>query len=259
VSTLRSLMRGLQALDLVRASAEPVRTIDLAERLKMDKGSASRTLRALEAAGYVERTAQRRYAPGKKLRPGPPPQGIDVVRLRERAQPLLEELVAFGRECAHLAVLAGDRVLYLDRVESGQSLRVDHPVGMLAPLHCTALGKAFLAFAGVPIPARLERHTPRTVVDPQLLAAHLKSVAPQGYTVDDEEFALGVRCVAAPLRGEAGQVVGAIGLSGPVSRISLERLAELGAKVREVAASYGRKQGRIRSAAGKSRRSQGAR
>jgi DNA-binding IclR family transcriptional regulator len=228
-------MRGLRTLDLVRSSAEPVRTVDVAERLKMDKGSASRTLRALVEAGYVERTVHRRYAPGRKVRAGPAPQAVDVARLLERAQPLLQELVAFGRECAHLAVLAGERVLYLDRVESGQTLRVDSPVGLLAPLHCTALGKVFLAYAEVPIPAKLDRHTPRTLVDREVLAAHLRSIAPQGYTVDDEEFALGVRCVAAPLRSEAGQVVGAIGLSGPVPRISLERLAELGAKVREVA------------------------
>lgn len=260
MSTLKSLMRGLQALDLVRASDGPVRTTDVADQLRMDKGSASRTLRALVDAGYLERTLERRYAPGRKLREaGPPAQAVDVVGLRERAQPLLQELVAFGHECAHLAVLAGERVLYLDRVESGQSLRVDHPVGMLAPLHCTALGKVFLAFAGAPIPARLERHTPRTLIDVELLAAHLKSIAPQGYTLDDEEFAPGVRCVAAPLRGEAGQVVGAIGLSGAVPRISLERLAELGAKVREVAASYGRRPDRAGPAVRKSRRRQGAR
>jgi IclR family transcriptional regulator, acetate operon repressor len=246
MATVKSLRRGLQALDLVLESAGPVRTVDVAERLSMDKGSASRTLRTLLEAGYLEQDAQRRYAPGRKLRASaaPSPQAVDVVRLRERALPLLQELVALGRECAHLAVLAGDRALYLDRIESGQPLRVDHPPGTLAPLHCTALGKVFLAFAGAPIPAHLERHTPRTLTDPPLLAAHLKTLARQGYTVDDEEYALGVRCVAAPLFGEDGRVVGAIGLSGPAPRIALERLAELGPKVREIAARYGRAPGR---------------
>jgi IclR family transcriptional regulator, acetate operon repressor len=236
---VKSLLKGLQALDLVRLSAEPVRTIDIAERLEIDKGAASRTLQTLVRAGYANKTPDRRYVPGEKLRPEPP-QLVSVVRLRERAHALLRELADFAGECAHLAILAGDRVLYLDKIESPQSLRVDQPIGTLAPLHCTALGKVFLAFAGTPVPPRLEPHTPRTLTDPQLLAAHLRSIAQQGYSVDDEEFALGVRCVAAPLRDELGRVVGAIGISGPTARVSLERLSELGVRVRKVADGYGR-------------------
>lgn len=243
MNTVKSLMKGLQALDLVRSSVEPVRTIDIAERLEIDKGAASRTLQTLVQAGYANKTQDRRYVPGEKLRPEPPPpQLVGVVRLRERAHALLRELADFAGECAHLAILAGDRVLYLDKIESPQSLRVDQPIGTLAPLHCTALGKVFLAFAGAPLPPRLEPYTPRTVTDPQLLAAHVRSIAQQGYSVDDEEFALGVRCVAAPLRDELGRVVGAIGISGPTARVSLERLSELGARVRQVADGYGREE-----------------
>ena len=239
MTTVKSLLKGLRALDLVRASGDPVRTTDVAGQLAIDKGAASRTLQTLVAAGYVEQTRDRRYVPGEKLRLGQSPQLVDMVRLRERAHDLLQALVDFGGECAHLAVLAGDQALYLDRVESPQSLRVDHPVGTLAPLHCTALGKVFLAFGGAPIPQRLERYTPRTVTDAHLLAAQLRSFGPQGYSIDDEEFAQGVRCVAAPLRAESGYVVGAIGISGPAARISLERLFELGAQVCKVARGYG--------------------
>jgi len=237
---VKSLLKGLQVLDLVRLSAEPMRTVDVAERLEIDKGAASRTLRTLVEAGYANRTPDRRYVPGDKLRPEQPPLLVSVVRLAERAHTLLQELSDSSGECAHLAILAGDRVLYLDKVESPQSLRVDQPIGTLAPLHCTALGKVFLAFGGTPVPPRLERFTPRTVTDPQLLAAHLRSMALQGFSVDDEEFALGVRCVAAPLRDDAGRVIGALGISGPTARVSLERLTELGARVREVAGRYGR-------------------
>jgi DNA-binding IclR family transcriptional regulator len=239
VSPVKSLLKGLQALDLVRASADPVRTVDVAKALGVDKASASRILGTLAAAGYLERTARRRYTPGDRLRPGPSPQLVDVLRLREQAQPLLHELVRLGSECAHLAVLAGDRVLYLDKVEAPQTLRVDQPIGALAPLHCTALGKVYLAFAAVPLPARLERHTARTLTEPRSLAAHLRRATALGYTTDDEEFTVGVRCVAAPLLDEAGRVVGAIGLSGPAPRIPPKRLAELGPGVREVAARFG--------------------
>jgi DNA-binding IclR family transcriptional regulator len=241
---VKSLMKGLQVLDLVRLSAEPMRTMDIAERLEIDKGAASRTLRTLVEAGYADRTGDRRYVPGRKLRSEQAPLLVSVARLSERTHVLLRELAGFSGECAHLAILAGDRVLYLDKVESPQSLRVDQPIGTLAPLHCTALGKVFLAFAGAPVQQRLERYTPRTIVEPQLLAAHLRGLALQGYSEDDEEFALGVRCVAAPLRDEAGQVVGAIGISGPAARVSLERLSELGARAREVAKGHGRRAAR---------------
>jgi DNA-binding IclR family transcriptional regulator len=240
MSTVQALLRGLRALDLVRASAHPVRSTDVAAHLEMNKGSASRTLHTLAQAGYLEQTRDRRFVPGNKLVTAQAPQLVEVVRLREQAGSLLVRLVEHSQECAHLAVLAGDRALYLDAAESQHRLKVDHPIGTLAPLHCTALGKVFLAFAGAPIPERLERQTRRTIVDPHLLAAHLRSVAVQGYTTDDEEYAVGVRCVAAPLRDSAGRVIAAIGVSGAAARISLDALAELGEYVRGVAGGFGR-------------------
>jgi len=239
MNPVQALLRGLHALDLVRASADPVRATDVAARLHMDKGSASRTLHTLALAGYVEQTGDRRFVAGKKLLPAQAPQLVEIMRLREHAGSLLKRLVEFSEECAHLAVLAGDRALYLDAVESPHRLKVDHPIGTLAPLHCTALGKVFLAFAGAPIPAHLDRLTQRTLTDPHLLSAHLRSMAAQGYTMDDEEYAVGVRCVAAPLRDGAARVIAAIGVSGAAARISLDRLAELGVHVREVAARFG--------------------
>lgn len=248
MNTVQALMKGLRTLDLVRASVGPVRATEVAAQLDIDKASASRILHTLAEAGYLKQTLDRRFAPGAKLLPAQAPQLVEIVRLREHAGSLLARLVERSQECAHLAVLAGDRTLYLDAVESQHRLRVDHPPGTLAPLHCTALGKVFLAFAGAPIPERLERHTPRTITDPELLAAHLRSLAGQGYTTDDEEYAVGVRCVAAPLRDGAGRVIAAIGVSGAAARISLDTLAELGAFVRAEADGFGR--GEMAGAAG---------
>jgi len=248
MNTVQALLRGLRALDLVRASADPVRATDVAAQLEMDKASASRTLHTLAQAGYLEQTPDRRFVPGAKLLPSQAPYLVEIVRLREQAGSLLARLVERSQECAHLAVLAGDRALYLDAVQSQHRLRVDHPPGTLAPLHCTALGKVFLAFAGAPIPKQLERQTPRTITEPELLAAHLRSLAGQGYTTDDEEYAVGVRCVAAPLRDGAGRVIAAVGVSGAAARISLDALGELGPFVRGEADRFGR--GELAGAAG---------
>ncbi|HMN85277.1 MAG TPA: IclR family transcriptional regulator [Bauldia sp.] len=229
---IQSLQRGLAVLDFLAASRTPVRTTDIAAHFDIDKANASRLLNTLSVAGYARRTDGRRFAPGPKLEApdGRPLEGL--IALRDRTRSLLESLVATSGECAHLAVLVGDKVWYVDKVSSPQPLRVDHPVGSLAPLHCTALGKAFLAFTRA-TPGPLGRMTARTLVDGGTLAADLERARRDGFARDDEEFAAGVRCVAAPMRNAAGEMVAAVGLSGPTARISPERLDALGRLVRD--------------------------
>ena len=107
-------------------------------------------------------------------------------------------------------------------------------------MHCTALGKVFLAFGDVPLPASLPPLTPRSVTDPAILTAELERARARGFVLDDEGVCLGVRCVAAPLRDEAsgGDVVAAISVSGPASRIDLARLEAFGDLLRDVAARF---------------------
>lgn len=236
---LKSLANGLRVLEFVLASDRPVRTTDVAERLDLDKSAASRVLHTLAASGFTTQTADRRYVPGPKLAARNGSSALDLITLREAALPLLGELVERSQETAHLAILAGDRVLYLEKISAPQTLRVDHPVGTLAPLHCTALGKVLLAWRAAPVPAALAGYTARTVRDPDLLEAQLRRIVKDGYATDDEEYAAGVRCAAAPLF-DGARVVAAIGLSGPASRIDLNRLAELGALVKRTAQRFKR-------------------
>jgi DNA-binding IclR family transcriptional regulator len=133
-----------------------------------------------------------------------------------------------------MAVLVADKVWYVDKISSPHALRVDHPVGALAPLHCTALGKAFLAFSARAVtPGELTRFTAQTIVDKDKLAIDLVGARQDGFARDDEEFSPGVRCVAAPIRNRAGTMVAAVGLSGPTARIDADRLDVLGRLVRD--------------------------
>jgi DNA-binding IclR family transcriptional regulator len=235
---VKSLAKGLRALDLL-AERVDVGTNDLALALGIDKGAASRMLQTLVAAGYATQNAKRRYQAGPKLRGRPLsdalPSGTPV---RERARPLLERLHEITGETAHLAVRADDRVLYLDKVETDLPLRVDRPVGTLSPLHCTALGKIFLAYGEAPLPRSLAGYTTRTAVTMETLRATLAQIAAAGYAIDDEEFAVGIRCVAAPLRDAGGRVVAAIGISGPTARIAQADLARYGRLTQEIAADF---------------------
>lgn len=235
---VKSLARGLRALDLLLANVD-VGTVEIAAALGIDKGAASRVLQTLVAAGYAMQGPGRRYQAGPKLRArSAQPVLPGSATLRERARPLLERLHAATQETAHLAIRADDRVLYLDKVETDLPLRVDRPVGTLSPLHCTALGKIFLAYGEAPLPRSLAEFTTRTTIDLESLRASLKRIVEHGYAIDDEEFALGIRCVAAPLRDSEGRVVAALGISGPTARITPKHLTAYGRLVLEIAADF---------------------
>ncbi|MBN2148746.1 MAG: IclR family transcriptional regulator [Anaerolineales bacterium] len=234
MSEIQSLARGLKILDLLGQAQGGASITELAETLGVDKGSASRLVATLTRYGYAEKDqVTRRFHLG--------PQVVSLSRsvlarlpLREAAKPYLRQLMEVTGECAHLAVPAQDKVLYIDQVESPATLRVNAAVGTMNPLHCTALGKALLAFGGLDLPDRLESFTPRTITDPEALHRHLDEVRRQGYAVDDEEFDPGVRCVAVAVFDYRGKVVGSIGISGPATRLTPERLPALAATVVEI-------------------------
>ena len=233
---LQSLSRGLEAIDLMASRAEPMRLTDLAEALRVDKSNASHLLKTLLAAGYAVQDANRRYAASAKI------AGVareahtleEIVAVKEAWRPALEELVRTTNECAHLAVLVGVRVWYVDKVDSPLQLKVDHPIGALSPLHCTALGKAFLAFGRAPLPAELQIYTPNTLTTRSELSVEIERTLARGYAVDNEEFAQGIRCVARPIYDANGEMIAALGVSGPSVRVDAERIQNLGRIVQAV-------------------------
>lgn len=234
MSEIQSLARGLKILDLLAEAGNGLSVTELAEALGVDKASASRLVATLERHGYVEKDpATRRCYLG--------PQVVGLSRsvlarlpLREAARPFLRQLMEATGECAHLAIPAQGKALYIDQVESPATLRVNAQVGTMNPLHCTALGKALLAFGELTLPAPLEAFTPRTITEPETLRRHLEEIRRRGYAVDDEEFDLGVRCVAAPVFDFDGRLAGSIGISGPSTRITPERMPALAASVVEI-------------------------
>ena len=232
---IQSLARGLKILAILAEAENGVANSELRERLGVDKASVSRLLQTLARYGYAERDPQtRRYRLG--------PQVVHLSRslltrmpLRDQAKPFLRQLVERTGECAHLAILAQGQALYIDQVEAPASLRVTTGVGTLAPLHCTALGKVLLAFGKAPIADHLPAFTPRTITDPEALRLHLEQTRRQGYAVDDEEYEYGVRCLAAPAYDLYGELAGAIGISGPSGRVTLESIPQLAPIVTEIA------------------------
>jgi DNA-binding IclR family transcriptional regulator len=234
MSEIQSLARGLKILDLLGQAADGISITELAETLQVDKGSASRLVSTLARYGYAEKDeVTRRYHLGPQV-VGLSRSVLTRLPLREAAKPFLRQLMERTGECVHLAVPAQGKALYIDQVESPATLRVNAQVGTMNPLHCTALGKALLAFGAVEIPSTLERFTPKTIKSKRALQEHLEETRQIGYAVDDEEFDPGVRCVAVPVFDFRGKAIGAIGISGPATRITPERLSSLAAIVVEI-------------------------
>jgi DNA-binding IclR family transcriptional regulator len=140
---------------------------------------------------------------------------------------------------------ASAEVVYIDKVESAQPVRMHSRIGSRQPAHCTAVGKVFLAHAAEEIVEKviasgLPSRTDRTITSPQRLRTELGTVRLQGYAVDDIENEPDIRCVAAPVFDHGGTVVTAVSVSGPASRVTRERTAELAALLLESTAEISR-------------------
>lgn len=243
MSEIQSLTRGLQIVEMVWQAGRSVGITELAEKLGVDKSSASRLVKTLVASGYLQQErGSRRFIVGSRLYQ----IGWELVNrmpLREKARKYLYRLVKDTEECAHTAVYSEGQALMIDDVEAAHSLRVVGGIGRMLPMHCTAVGKTLLAFAKLPMPITLERKMPNTLTDASVLTRHLAQVCEQGYAYDDEEHQPGVRCLAAPVYNMTGIAVAAIGISGPSVRVTEDRVILLAEHVtraaRELSAELG--------------------
>jgi IclR family acetate operon transcriptional repressor len=154
-------------------------------------------------------------------------------------------------------VLAQGQALYVGQERSPSTITVDIPIGGVAPPTCTAVGKALLADLEAdelyPYLERLERHTAKTIVEPERLQADLALTRDRGFAVDDEEFHIGVRCVASPIRDYAGRANAAIGVSGPAADLHAELLPRIAVAVRQVAETISARMGHYDLASGRDR------
>lgn len=243
MSEIQSLARGLKILDMLAQADDSVSITRIAEVFEIDKSSASRLVQTLANYGFAEQDPHtRRYQLGTKvmalsrnwLRRSP---------LHEYARPYLYHLVEITGECAHIAIYSQGTAFFIADVESHATLRVATGIGRTTPLHCTAVGKVMLAFSDVELPETMEGVTPRTITNHNQLRLHLEQVRYQGYAVDDEEFTIGVRCLAAPVYDHSECAIATIGISGPTVRLTMDRIPEFAEMVIEAAAALSKRLG----------------
>lgn len=156
--------------------------------------------------------------------------------LVERSRPFLRALMEETGETANLGVEKDSAVLFVSQVETHAPIRAFFPPGALSPLHASGIGKALLAHRDAEglsrfAAAGLERFTPHTIADLPSLEADLARIRSLGYSVDDQERNIGMRCIAAPIRNAFGEVIAGVSVSGPTSRVRDEDIEGLARKV----------------------------
>jgi DNA-binding IclR family transcriptional regulator len=225
----QTIERAAQLLVLILLAERPAGLGELATAAELPKSTASRLLGALERQGLVaQRGARGRFSAGPVLLRFAQ-RGLADRHLAELAQPHLQALADASGETVNLAVPGALGVEHLAQVSSRHFLRTGRWVGRLVPYHCTAVGKVLLAFGAAALPdAPLEAMTEQTIVDPERLAEELAAVRRAGTAAAVNELEFGLTAVAAPVRGERGDVVAALTISGPTLRLGPERLAVLG-------------------------------
>ncbi len=237
---IRAVEHCLKLIDALSANEQARGVTELSGELRLAKSTVYRLLQTLAGRDYVvQDPATGRYRLGLKLLE----LGAlvsDHLTIRTVAQPHLQWLMEATKETVHLGLLEGRQVIYADKIESPQTIRMYSRVGRQSPLHCTALGKALLAYQPEQmlrdlLGAGLRRYTSRTIAAPGRLRTELKRVREEGCALDNEEFEEGLRCVAAPIRDHAEAVIASLGIAGPAARLGPGRLPALIKHVREAA------------------------
>jgi DNA-binding IclR family transcriptional regulator len=248
---IQSIERAAAMLRLLSGPTRRLGVAEMAAELDLPKGTVHGILRTLQMVGFVEQDES-----GGKYQLGPAllhmgNSYLDGNELRTRALNWSDSLAARSNEAVRIGTLHEDRVLIVHHVFRPDDTLQALDVGALLPTHATALGKVLLAHhpyaADAVVHGNLGGFTPNTIIDPDRLTEELRDVRERGWAADVEELTEGEVSLAAPIRDRRGDVVGAMGVSGPIERLCEggEPRLELVGYVREAARSVSRDLGAI--------------
>lgn len=247
---VQSLTRGLTLLELIADSHGSVALTELAQQAGLPNSTTHRLLSTMQQQGFVRQVGDlglwtigaHAFVVGSSF--------LQSRNLLALVHPVLRSLMEASGETVNLAVLdlSDHQAVIIDQVQCSQLMRMSAPIGGKLPMHASGAGKAFLAhLSDEQVTTLLHQkglhyYTPKTLMSPQSLKENLAQVRKAGFSFDDEEHALGLRCVAAPIYDEHGEAFAALSISGPIARMTDDRITELGALVireaRQVTLAY---------------------
>ncbi|RFU66655.1 IclR family transcriptional regulator [Peribacillus glennii] len=230
---VKSVSRALDIITLVSLKKGGLGVTEIAKQIDINKSSVYRILSTLVQYGYIEQDAGTgRYKLGYKFLEISS-KLLESIDLRTEAMPFLQELESETNEVIHLVVYDQGEVVYIEKLEGNETLRMHSKVGKRAPMHCTSVGKAILAHLPAGIVSDilerkgLPRHTDKTITEKETFLQELKYVKQKGFALDLEENEHGITCIAVPIFDHLGKVIAAASISGPTMRMTDERLDHL--------------------------------
>jgi len=231
---IKSIDKALSLLEFLSKNENEIGIAEISKKLNMGLSTVHRILDTLKYRGYIlqnQKTAK--YRLGMKLfELGCEVQG--TKNLIKTIRPYLRKLSKMTNETANLAILEDKEVIYLDTIESSEILRTGIHQGTRLPAHCTALGKVLLAFLDNEelkyIYNKKEESlismTNNSISSYNQLKKELQNIREMGFAVDIEEFKVGINCISYPVFNVNKEVIAAISLTGPATRLTLDKMEE---------------------------------
>lgn len=236
---VKSVGRALDIITLVSAKKGGLGVTEIAKQIDINKSSVYRILSTLVQYGYIEQDEETgRYKLGYKFL-DISSKLLESIDLRTEARPFLLDLERDTNEVIHLVVWDQGEVVYIEKLEGNETLRMHSKVGKRAPMHCTSVGKAILAHLPINVVLDIiERkglpiHTDKTITNKEEFLQELIKVKQKGYALDLEENEYGITCMAVPIFDHLGKVLASVSISGPTMRMTNERLEQLKVKMIE--------------------------
>lgn len=227
---VQSLGRAFAIMEEVARNRDGIALAELSKRVGLHNSTTFHLVQTMVSLGYI-----RQMKDSKRYRVGRPlfalaASALDEIEMVSLATPVLEDLSRETGESCHFAVRMGDSVVVIARTAGPGAFQLTDRVGVVRPAHCTALGKVILAALR---PDQLDRlldrvelkaHTPKSITERGPLKEQIEEIRRSGIAFDDGEFDPEVRCIAMPVRDFGGNVIGALGISGPIWRLSIQAL-----------------------------------
>ncbi len=243
---VQSLAKAMHVLECFSTTRPELGVSEISRRTGLQKSTVHNILSTFEEMGYVAQNAEtNRYCLGLKML-----QFSRVVNahvgLSDILAPYMQKIAAALQEIVYLAIPHGSDVMYISSCADGIHAAPRAILGERAPMYCTGIGKALLAYLPEPesrIPSTMSAYTPGTITDREVLLRELAAIRACGYALDNMEHEFGVKCVAVPIFGADGNVRCAISISGPSLRFQEDRVLEMAKTMKEILGSIQNKIG----------------
>lgn len=240
--TIPNLRNACRILLHISECARPLNAAELSKSLAIPRTTTIRILETLKEQDFLAEDS-RKYGLGPAIAGLSSRASVNSESVAELAPQFLKRLTEITGETSHVGVFSNDKVMILKVCDSPKPLHAASRAGVLADIHCSATGKAILAYLSLSSPEllgrlKLAKRTAFTIDSPEELAKNLQKVREQGFALDDEEYHEHVRCLAAPIFDKTGKISAAIGITAPSVRFARSDAKKIGEIVGRVAGEF---------------------